>query len=77
MSTGRTIAWNRDLFLLLKKAQEEAAAAAKRDFMLDLGKGQEVQLDTRYAKYLIEFLAGDFAQPDQPRRPYNEGEEGQ
>lgn len=77
MSTGQTITWNRDLFLSLKKAQEEAAAAAKRDFMLDLGKGQEVQLDTRYAKYLIEHLSSVFAIPDQPRRPYNEGEEGQ
>ncbi len=31
-----------------------------------------------YAKYLLEYLEGEFAkQPDQPKRPYNEGEEGQ
>lgn len=77
MSTGRTVTWNRPLFLALKKAQEEAAAAAKSSFMLDIGKGEEVQFDTRYAKYLIEHLSPAFAAPDQPRRPYNEGEEGQ
>lgn len=77
MSTGKTVTWTRTLYLALIKAHEEAAAARQAAFTLDLGKGDEVQFDAGYAKHVIEYLAPHFAAPDQPRRPYNEGEEGQ
>lgn len=77
MSTGRTITWTRPLYLALIKAHEEAAVARQTAFTLDLGKGVEVQFDTSYAKHMIDYIAPHFTVPDQPRRPYNEGEEGQ
>lgn len=78
MSTGRTITWTREKYLLLVKQYEAAAAARKASFTLELPRGENIELDTGYARYLLEYLGPDFAAaPDQPRRPYNEGEEGQ
>jgi hypothetical protein len=35
-------------------------------------------MHTAYAKHLLDYLAEQFLKtPDQPKRPYNEGEEGQ
>lgn len=78
MSTGKTIIWTREKYLLLGKQYEAAAAARKTSFKLELPRGEEIELDTGYARYLLEYLGPDFAAaPDQSRRPYNEGEEGQ
>lgn len=79
MSRGRTISFNRPKRDALRLAYERAVNGRKESFNVDLPgeKDNPFEFNVGYAKYLLEFLDEQFAQPDQPRQPYNEGEDGQ
>lgn len=71
-----TVSWDRRKFELLKSAYDKASAAGQDQFEITLKPEGKVTLVVGYAKYLIEYLTGEFARhPDQRAQPYNEGEE--
>lgn len=81
-----TIAWTRQKLADLKTAYEKAVAERQDRFTFVEKEGTgmfarkiaEHPLLVSYAKYLIEWLDGEFAaHPDQPARPNREGSEGQ
>lgn len=84
--SGTVINWTRLKAESLREAYDEAIAARQTEFTwteMD-GNGfmarkiKDHPMLTSYAKYLLEYLEGELAkQPDQPRQPYREGEEGQ
>jgi hypothetical protein len=83
---SKTIAWNKDKLAALKAAYAEAVLARKDQFDFNEVEGTGFfakKIDThpfvtRFAHYLIEYLEKEFARnADQPKRPNNEGEEGQ
>jgi hypothetical protein len=73
---ARTINWTPEKLKALVKARDEATGSS---FKVKLpGEAEEAEFDVGYARHLIQYLGEEFAKnPDQPRRPYNEGEEGQ
>ncbi len=73
---GRTINWNPAKLKALVEARD---AATGPSFKVKLpGETSEAEFDVGYARHLIQYLGDEFAKnPPQPRRPYNEGEEGQ
>ena len=76
---SRMIQWDREGLKLLQAGIAEARRMGKDRFALELpSERKPVELLVSYAVYLVEYLEGEFARhPDQPRQPYNEGEEGQ
>lgn len=84
--SGTVINWTRAKAESLREAYEEALAARQTEFTwteMD-GNGfmarkiKDHPMVTTYVKYLLEYLEGEFAKmPDQPKRDYREGEEGQ
>ena len=81
-----TISWSRDKLAALKVAYDKAVAERASSFTFVEMDGTsrfarkvgEHPFVTSYAKYLIEYLEGEFGRnPDQPRRPNLEGKEGQ
>lgn len=85
MSQGM-IAFTRDKYTSLKDAYDSAVKEGKREFtwteMENPGrfarKVKDHVMVTRYAKYVLEYLSGQFSRmPDVPAQPNNEGEEGQ
>lgn len=79
------ISWDRAKTESLRAALNTALIAGKREFtwteMSGTGffakKVADHQIDTGYAKHMLTFLDTQFKTPDEPKRPYNEGEEGQ
>ena len=54
----------------------QSLASGADQFELTLKPEGKVELVTSYAKYLIEYLTGEFNRhPDRAAQPYNEGEE--
>lgn len=73
MSERRQIAWT-----LPKLAQLKEAYAKNKDaesFKLTVEPEGEITLIPSYAKYLIEYLEGEFAKAAPTARPSNEGED--
>lgn len=71
-----TISWDTAKLAKLKAAISEAKSTGKTVFEIELKPEGKVELLVRYAEYLVEYLDGQFAaNPNQPARPYNEGEE--
>lgn len=70
---------DRERLNLLKEAYAKAVKAGQESFKVSFpGAKGEAELHTDYAKHMIAFVEAEFAKhPDQPRRPNNEGEEGQ
>lgn len=73
---ARTINWTPEKLKALVVARD---AATGPSFKVKLpGEVLEAEFDVGYARHLIQYLGDEFAKhPNQPRRPYNEGEEGQ
>lgn len=68
-----TIAWTAAKLDALKKALEENKHA--RSFKITFEPEGEVEFIPDYARYLIEYLEGEFAGPQPSRKPDNEGAE--
>lgn len=84
--SGTVINWTRAKAESLREAYDEAVAARETQFTWTEMNGNgfmarkiaDHPMHTAYAKYLLEYLEGEFAKmPDQPKREYREGEEGQ
>lgn len=73
MTERRNIAWTKGKLAQLKAAYEANKNA--NTFKLKLDPEGEIELVPGYAKYLIEYLEGEFAKAQPPARPSNEGEE--
>lgn len=78
-----TIAWTRAKLADLKIAYEAARLTGSPTFLFTEQQGTGFfrhsvgshPFNTSYAKYLIEYLETQFAEPDTPAQPYNEGTE--
>lgn len=84
--SGTVINWTRLKAESLREAYDEAVAARQTEFTWTEMNGNgfmarkiaDHPMHTGYAKHLLDYLEGEFAkQPDQPRQPHHEGEEGQ
>lgn len=72
MTQRRNIAWTRSKFILLCDAYKANKQAER--FTITLDPEGEVTLIPAYAKYLIEYLEGEFAKAAPAAQPANEGE---
>jgi len=76
----KSITWNPDKLKVLRDGYDRARRAAKLNtdsFTIEID-GKPHSFTVGYAQHLVEYLEDEFARnPDQPRRPNNEGEEGQ
>lgn len=78
MSAFKAITWTRERVAELRAAYDRAYADFQTSFKVKITGQGEHEFDTRYAKYLLEYLDGEFkTNPDQPREPYHEGKEGE
>lgn len=73
MSERRNIAWTPAKLAQLKAAYEANKHAER--FKLNVQPEGEITLIPSYAKYLIEYLEGEFAKAAPAARPANEGED--
>ncbi len=78
MSAFKAITWTRERVKQLRTAYDRAYADFQKSFKVEITDQGTHEFDLGYAKYLLEYLEPLFKDnPDQPRRPYNEGVEGQ
>jgi hypothetical protein len=84
--SGTVINWTREKAQSLQEAYNDAVARRDTEFTWTEMNGNgfmarkiaDHPMHTAYAKHLLDYLAEQFLKtPDQPKRPYNEGEEGQ
>jgi hypothetical protein len=71
--TGQPVTWTGEKLALLKKAYAENQHA--KSFKITVQPEGELTFLPDYAKYVIEYLEGEFAGPQPTRRPDNEGDE--
>lgn len=71
--TGQTVSWDQKKLEVLKKAYAENKQAAS--FKITVKPEGELEFVPGYAKYLIEYLEGEFAKAPSPPPPGNEGEQ--
>lgn len=71
----RTVSWDRDKFHKLQDAHKHARSEGRDTFKITVDPEGELEFDTRYAGYLLEYLAEQFRLPPRPARPQNQGDE--
>lgn len=72
--TRRVINWTPDKLAMLQSAHKLAVKQRVKKLTLTIDK-IDTEFDVGYAKYLIEYLEGEFAKRGVPIKPQNTGEE--
>ena len=73
--TSKTVAWDRAKFNKRRDAHKHAQSEGAGSFKLTVRPEGELELDTRYAGYMLEYLSEQFRPKSRPAWPQNQGDE--
>lgn len=73
--TPKSVTWDQGKFNKLRDAHKHALSEDRDSFKLTVDPEGELGFDTRYAGYLLEYLAEQFRPKTKPAWPQNQGDE--